>query len=155
MTANKELYLRYQEALGTKDPAALDAAIDEVVAPDFVGHDLPPGLPPGTAGLKEIRRRVHAAFPDQRAVVEDMIEEGDRVAGRLSVTMTHLGEFQGIAATAQRITIEFVDIVRIAEGKIAERWAFLDRGAVLERLRAASAGGGESDRPGEAPRLET
>jgi len=155
MTANKELYLRYQEALGTKDPAALDAAIDEVVAPDFVGHDLPPGLPPGTAGLKEIRRRVHAAFPDQRAVVEDMIEEGDRVAGRLSVTMTHLGEFQGIAATAQRITIEFVDIVRIAEGKIAERWAFLDRGAVLERLRAASAGGGEGDQPGEAHRLET
>ena len=155
MSANKELYLRYQEALGTKDPAALDAAIDEVVAPDFVGHDLPPGLPPGTAGLKEIRRRVHAAFPDQRAVVEDMIEEGDRVAGRLSVTMTHLGEFQGIAATAQRITIEFVDIVRIAEGKIAERWAFLDRGAVLERLRAASAGGGEGDQPGEAHRLET
>jgi predicted ester cyclase len=112
VSANKELYVRYQEALGTKDPAALDAAIDEVVAPDFVGHDLPPGLPPGTAGLKEIRRRVHAAFPDQRAVVEDMIEEGDRVAGRLSVTMTHLGEFQGIAATAQRITIEFVDIVR-------------------------------------------
>ena len=155
MTANKELYLRYQEALGTKDPAALDAAIDEVVAPDFVGHDLPPGLPPGTAGLKEIRRRVHAAFPDQRAVVEDMIEEGDRVAGRLSATMTHLGEFQGIAATAQRITIEFVDIVRIAEGKIAERWAFIDRGAVLERLRAASAGGEEGDRPGEAHRSET
>ncbi len=142
MSANKELYLRYDEALATKDPAALDAAIDDVVATDFVGHDLPPGLPPGSAGLKEFRRRVHAAFPDQRAVVEDMIEEGDRVAARVSVTMTHLGEFQGIPATAQRITIELVDIVRIAEGKIAERWAFSDRGAVLERLRAASAGGG-------------
>jgi predicted ester cyclase len=57
--------------------------------------------------------------------------------------MTHLGEFQGIAATGQRITMEFVDIVRIAEGKIAERWVFFDRGAVLERLRAAAAGAGK------------
>lgn len=95
MSANKELYVRYQEALTTKDPTALDAAIDAVMAPDFVGHDQPPGVPPGTAGLKQFRHRTHAAFPDQRVVVEDMIEEGARVAGRVSVTMTHLGEFQG------------------------------------------------------------
>src|SRR5437879_3169999 len=126
MSANKELYLRYQAALTTKDPAALDAAIDAVMAPDFVGHDQPPGLPPGTAGLKQFRHRTHAAFPDQSVVVEDMIEEGDRVAGRVTVTMTHLGEFQGLPATGQEISMEFVDIVRIAEGRIAERWVFLD-----------------------------
>jgi predicted ester cyclase len=144
MSANKELYLRYQEGLTTKDPAALDAAIDAVMAPDFVGHDLAPGLPPGTAGLKQFRQRAHAAFPDQRVVVEDMIEEGDRVAGRVKVTMTHLGEFQGIAATGQRIAMEFVDIVRIAEGRIAERWVFIDRGAVLDRLRASGVGARET-----------
>jgi predicted ester cyclase len=139
MSANKKLYLHYQEALTTKDPVALGAAIDAVMAPDFVGHDQPPGLPAGTAGLKQFRHRTHVAFPDQRVVVEDMIEDGDRVAGRVSVTMTHLGDVQGIAATGQRFTIEFVDIVRIAECRIAERWVFLDRGAVLDRLRAASA----------------
>ena len=139
MSANKELYLHYQEALSIKDPTTLDGAIDAVMAHDFVGHDLPPGAPPGTASLKEFRRRAHAAFPDQLAVVVEMIEEGDRVAGRVSVTMTHLGEFQGIAATGQRITMEFVDIVRIADGKIAERWVFMDRGAVLDRLRQAGA----------------
>ncbi len=32
------MYLRYQDAL--KDPAKLK----EVVAPDFVTHDLPPGM---------------------------------------------------------------------------------------------------------------
>jgi predicted ester cyclase len=150
MSANKELYLHYQEALTTKDPVALDAAIDAVMAPDFVGHDQPPGLPAGTVGLKQFRHRTHAAFPDQRVVVEDMIEEGDRVAGRVSVTMTHLGEFQGIAATGRRITMEFVDIVRIAEGRIAERWVFLDRGAVLDQLRAAGADVRESHPPGQA-----
>ena len=143
LSANKELYLRYQETLTTKDPVELDAAIDAVIAPDFVGHDQPPGLPPGPAGLKQFRHRAHAAFPDQQVVVEDMIEEGDRVAGRVTVSMTHLGDFQGIAATGQRITMEFVDIVRIAEGRIAERWVFLDRGAVLERLRAASTDAGK------------
>ncbi len=35
---NKVMYLRYQDAL--KDPAKLK----EVVAPDFVTHDLPPGM---------------------------------------------------------------------------------------------------------------
>jgi len=150
MSANKELYIRYQEALTTKDPMALDAAIDAVMAPDFVGHDQPPGLPAGTAGLKQFRYRTHAAFPDQRVVVEDMIEEGDRVAGRVSVTMTHLGDFQGIAATGQGITMEFVDIVRIADGRIAERWVFLDRGAVLDRLRATGANALESHPPNQA-----
>jgi predicted ester cyclase len=66
-----------------------------------------------------------------------------RIAGRVSVTMTHLGEFQGIAATGQSITMEFVDIVRIAAGRVAERWVFLDRGAVLDRLRAARTDAGE------------
>src|SRR5207244_4092249 len=93
----------------------------------------------GTAALKQFRRHVHTAFPDQQVEVLDMVEEGDRVAGRLSVTMTHLGDFQGIPATGARITMEFVDIVRIDKGRIAERWVFMDRGAVLDRLRAAAA----------------
>jgi predicted ester cyclase len=139
MPENKDLYLRYVQALTVKDPAALAAALDAVIAEDFVGHDLPPGSPPGPTPLKEFRRRVHAAFPDTTIVVEDMVEEGDRVAGRNSVTGTHLGEFQGIAPTGQQITFELFDIVRIANGKIAERWGTFDRGGLLERLRAASA----------------
>jgi hypothetical protein len=39
---NKALFLRYQDALLAKNPDDLKA----VLAADFVGHDLPPGLPP-------------------------------------------------------------------------------------------------------------
>ena len=37
--------------------------IDDVIAPDFVGHDLPPGLPPGPEGLRQFRRAPVQRFP--------------------------------------------------------------------------------------------
>ena len=44
---NKALFFRYQDALRANNPDELRA----VLAPDFVGHDLPPGLPQGPEGL--------------------------------------------------------------------------------------------------------
>ncbi|MBI1879688.1 MAG: ester cyclase [Chloroflexi bacterium] len=43
------------------------AVIDDIFAPDYVRHDLRPGLPPsGPEGQKAIARLFRAAFPDIR-----------------------------------------------------------------------------------------
>jgi steroid delta-isomerase-like uncharacterized protein len=129
---NKALFLRYQDALRAKNPDDLNA----VLAPDFVGHDLPPGLPPGPEGLILYRTKVNQAFPDQQVVVEDLLAVDDRVVARLTLTQTHQGEYMGIAGTGKPITIGLIEIDRIANGKIAERWAQLDFLSFLRQLGA-------------------
>ena len=43
MTGHEDLYRRYIGALVIKDGEALDRALDQVLAADFVAHDLPGG----------------------------------------------------------------------------------------------------------------
>jgi hypothetical protein len=49
---NKDLYRRYIELLWQPE------RLDEVLAPDFVAHDLPPGLPPRAASGWATNRRM-------------------------------------------------------------------------------------------------
>jgi len=129
---NKALFFRYQDALRSKNPEDLKA----VLAPDFVGHDLPPGLPPGPEGLTLFRKKVNEVFPDQKMVVEDLMAVDDRVIARFTLTQTHQGEYMGIAATGKPVTLELIEIDRMANGKIAERWARLDFLSLLRQLGA-------------------
>ena len=76
---NKALMLRFYEEFWCKGNAD---AVDELVAPDFVDHQLPSGWQPGPEGLKQLVREWRTGFPDMWETVEDLIAEGDRVVGR-------------------------------------------------------------------------
>ena len=58
------------------------AVIDEIVAPTFVSHSAPPGLPPGREGVRMWASAFRSAFPNLWSKVEDVIVEGDRVVER-------------------------------------------------------------------------
>jgi len=75
MTNQKDLYRRYISALVIKDGEALDQALDQVLAADFIAHDLPGGQVDGRSARKAFRRQVHIGFPDQTLTIEDLIEE--------------------------------------------------------------------------------
>jgi predicted ester cyclase len=77
---------------------------------------------------------VNEAFPDQKIVVEDLIAVADRVVARLTLIQTQQEEYMGIAATGKSITVELIEIARIENGKIAERWAQLDFLSFLRQL---------------------
>jgi len=53
--------------------------------------------------------------------IEDIIAEGDKVWVHITETMTHTGEYRGIAPTGKKITFPSVWIHRIVDGKIATR----------------------------------
>jgi len=125
---NKALYRRYIELLWQPD------RLNEVLAPNFVAHDLPPGLPPGQDGLKALRRLVEHAFPDLKPTIRDILAEGDRVAARVGLEGTHRGDFMGVAATGRPVATEVFEIVRIEAGKIAERWVLRDRLSEFQQL---------------------
>jgi steroid delta-isomerase-like uncharacterized protein len=129
---NKAIVRQQEEELFTQ--GNLDAA-DEVYAPDYVGHD--PSNPEEVRGLEAAKRAAsdyRQAFPDLRVSVEDLIAEGDRVAARLRVRGTHLGELDGIAPTGRRVDCTGIVISRIEEGKIAEDWANFDDLGMMQQL---------------------
>ena len=96
---NKAVVRRYQEALNSNNPDALD----EVVAADISTPDIISGLPPGIEGAKAAHRLMIAGMPDFHVTIEDLIAEGDKVAARITMTGTHTGDFFGIPPTGRQV----------------------------------------------------
>ncbi len=111
-------------------------AVERQLNPDFVDHDVLPGTPPGLESTKEYLISLRRAFPDMRVTIEDMIAEGDRVAVRAIWRGTHVGEFMGMAPTNRHFTMSGMVFWRVHNGKLAERWANLDRLSLLRQLGA-------------------
>jgi predicted ester cyclase len=129
---NKALMRRMYEEIHNKGNMA---AVDELVAANFVDHNAPdPGLPPGPEGIKQTFTMFHNAFPDFHVTVEDMLAEGDKVVARLTITGTHKGDLIGIAPTGKQVTLGVIDIARIAGGKMVERWGQEDMLGMMQQL---------------------
>jgi predicted ester cyclase len=122
----------YEELLHCGD---LDAA-DRDLSPDFVDHSLPPGKEQGPEGAKAFITMVRAAFPDIRFTEEESIAFGDMVGLVGCWRGTHEGSFLGIEATGRSIEMRGIVLWRIADGRLAERWAVLDYDSVFEALLA-------------------
>ncbi len=67
-----------------------------------------------------------ALAPDGRYELTSMIAEGDMVACRVTISGTQEGEMFGIPPTGKSFSVEHVHWHRVANGKLAERWAVRD-----------------------------
>jgi predicted ester cyclase len=108
-------YVRMWDARGE------DGLVDEVMAPDVIDHQ-PVGTADGVAGVKRDIAIYHAAFPDLALTCEDYVLGEDRVAVRWSAAGTHEGDGLGLPPTHRRVQLHGIDILRIADGRVAERW---------------------------------
>jgi predicted ester cyclase len=63
-----------------------------------------------------------------------MFAERNRVATQKTFTGTHTGEMYGIPPTGQRVSLQYVDILRLRDGKIVEHWLALDQLSFLQQL---------------------
>jgi steroid delta-isomerase-like uncharacterized protein len=112
--------------------------VDEYLAPDFVEREeLPPGLPGGREGVKQLTAILHSAFPDFKATIDDLVAEGDKVVIRQTWRGTHKGEFMGIPPTAKSVSFGVIDILRIAGGKVVEHWGLMDSTSLMQQLGAS------------------
>jgi steroid delta-isomerase-like uncharacterized protein len=110
---------------------------DELVAEDFVDHNPPgPDMAPGREGLKQVFTEFNSAFPNMTLTVEDQVAEGDKVVSRLRFSGTQQGEFNGMPESGKSVSIGIIDIFRIEEGKIVERWGESDTLGMLVQLGA-------------------
>ncbi|MHA3774188.1 ester cyclase [Verrucomicrobiota bacterium sgz303538] len=112
--------------------------IDELMAPDGVAHDLtgPGGDVRRPAAFKDAARVLRSAFEDIRVDVDDIFGSDDRVAIRLTITMTHTGELGDLRPTHARISSPLMCIVHVRDGQIVEGWNFWDVASVLRATAA-------------------
>ncbi|MER6137028.1 ester cyclase [Streptomyces sp. NPDC001815] len=101
------------------------------------GHiDHNPGVADGIEANQAFWVQVFTAFPDLKAVLHDVIAEGDRVAARLEYTATHQGTFLGIPATGRPVNFQSIDIWRVEDGLLAEHWDQLNMDDLFRQLGA-------------------
>jgi len=97
-------------------------AVDGIFAAGFVNHTPVPGEAPGVSGLLDHVSRERAVFAGFRMVIEDLVAEGDRVVARLSWKGVHAGSRRGEQPTGQEASGWAINIFRVGEGRIVERW---------------------------------
>ena len=109
------------------------AAVEEVFSRDVVDHHAV-WPAPGVEGQKQLLTAFRTAFPDLHVTSDDILVDGDRIVVRWTARGTHQGELLGIPATGKQVTITGIDILRIADGKIVERWAEDNGLALMQQL---------------------
>src|SRR5919202_5120284 len=127
---NKAVMRRFYEASGDVERQI------ELLSADYVDHSLPPGMPQGAEGFRQLAAGFGQAFPDLQVTVEHLIAEGDLVASRVTVTGTHQGTLMGMPATGRRVTFTSTNISRVANGKLVEHWGNSDQLGLLQQLGA-------------------
>ncbi len=111
--------------------------VDEIVHPDYVYRNPDEELH-GTAALKAFLAGYHAAFPDLRMAIDELIVADDKAVIFFTLTGTHEGELMGIPPTGKQMRVHGVVRSRFEDGRIVEEWELLDQLAILTQLGVVS-----------------
>jgi serine phosphatase RsbU (regulator of sigma subunit)/predicted ester cyclase len=128
---NMALARRFLEAFVNGDLHTLD----ELLAPDFVNHNLLPSQDPGREGYIRTAAEKRAAFSDIRQTFEYQTTDGDMVITRHTTHRIHdRGASLGMEPTGREWTFTHIDMHRIIGGKVVEEWNAKSASPFLEML---------------------
>jgi steroid delta-isomerase-like uncharacterized protein len=112
---------------------------DDLIADDFVDHDPMPGQATDKDGQRQMAEMVLATFSDRKFDGDDYMDTTDgRVVENWWFHGRHTGEAMGFPPSGQEVVVRGIEIWRIANGKIAERWGVIDITDVLQKAGALS-----------------
>jgi serine phosphatase RsbU (regulator of sigma subunit)/predicted ester cyclase len=117
---NKALVRRFVEAQAEKDLAALE----EMMAPDFVDHSVLPGQGTTREDFLQDVAEEQPASSEAQLSIEDQMAEGDKVMTRLAIHGSHDQEmFTGVPPTGAELKFTGIIVNRVVGGKIVEEWS--------------------------------
>ena len=128
---NKSIVSEFIEALFTKGDLE---AVDRYLDPSFVDHDPPFGGSADREGIRRAGAMMRAAFPDWHSDQHLVVGEGDIVVERFTASGTHRGEAMGVPPTGDTVALKGINIFRVDDGRIVERWGRLDDLGFLAQL---------------------
>ena len=128
---NKAVIRRLGEEVVNKGNFAVAEAL---IAENHRSLYPPPGHEQGRKGQIAAIAALRTAFPDLEMVGEEMVAEGDKVAGTFVMRGTHLGEFMGIPPTGKRVTVRGMGINTVVAGQCTASMELLDALSLLQQL---------------------
>jgi len=128
---NKNTVTEFIDALFTKGDLG---AVDEYLAEEFVNHDPPLGVTADRDGMRAAGAMFRAAFPDWRSEMDILVGEGDLVVEHFTASGTQQGEIFGVPPSSRTVALPGINIWRVRDGRIAERWGRLDDLGLLRQL---------------------
>ncbi|PYS49239.1 MAG: hypothetical protein DMG13_23915 [Acidobacteria bacterium] len=113
-------------------------AAEEVLAEDFVAY-LPYSRYPvrGREKFEHWMKQFRSAFSDFECDIDELIDDGMRVAARWTWSGTHIGKLLGIAPTHRKIEFTETHLLRVSGGRIAEDHVSANLLELLAQLGAA------------------
>jgi predicted ester cyclase len=131
---NETLLHRWFEEVWNKGRAE---AIGEMFASGGIAHGLTDqdgNEVCGPEGYKPFFGSFRQTFPDLQVIVEDTVEQGDKIAARCSVGGRHRGEGIGIAPTYRPVEITGMTLERVKDVKIIEGWNNFDFKSMFQQM---------------------
>ena len=122
----------FEEVWNRRNPAI----IDELMAPDYLHHDVLSPEAFGLDGYKQFADRYLSAFPDLQMTIHDEVVAGDRIVTRWTATGTHNGDLPGLPRTGKKVSVTGITIARLSNGKFVESWNNWDALGMLRQLGA-------------------
>jgi steroid delta-isomerase-like uncharacterized protein len=122
------------------------SVLDTLIARDADDHSTVGGKPKtekGGASFRAIVTMFRSAMPDINLNIDDEIYADDRVVHRWTLTGTDTGGVMGMPPSGKKLTFTGITTVRMANGKIVERWANVDELGLLQQLGVAPPPPGE------------
>ena len=100
------------------------------------------GLTGWTTGLqialRNFQENIASRLTDMAVTEHDIIEAGDMLVIRGTFDVTHSGEFLGVPATRRRVSFDWIDMYRVAGGRIVWRFLLCDWKGLLDKLTTAA-----------------
>ena len=121
-----------------------DRVVDEILTADFVFRGSLGDRAQGRDGFRSYRDKVHAAFPDFRNEVRELLTDGERAAVRLNCSGRHGGELFGIAATGLTVSYDAAAFLRARAAQLCEVWVLGDLEHLRSQLSPPGSGGSRS-----------
>jgi len=109
---------------------------DQFIGPVYANHNA--YVQPGPEGVKAFFGHYLDAFPDTEVIVEDIIEEGDRISARFTYKGTFTKSFLGYRPNQAHVQMRSIDIWRVKDGKFVEHWDELNLLEVFQQIGAAT-----------------
>ena len=144
MANRVELQDAYLRAWNEHDPEAVAAFFtDDAVYADH-------GAGTEAVGREEIHRHVETvltAFPDLEFELLKSTHGPDFTCGEWRATMTHLGDFDGLAATGRRLESSGVDVATInGDDRLTRVTSYYDGAALMRQLGLLPGRGSRTER---------
>jgi predicted ester cyclase len=130
----------WYDAFNEKDPSRLD----RILSREWVDEPSQAGQPAGPAGAKKVLLQLTNSFPDFRATVVEVLQDGDKVVVRSEITGTLRGPFMTLQGHGQRLHMMAIDIHQFEGARIVHTWHVEDWMTGLGQL-------GLLDRPRASP----